>query len=479
MVAATPAKSEYGTTYEHPDIIVSAYFDGGPDILEATCIWNDDTNRWEYLHQLREGLEFERGKDPGEALKIGLKNSDKVLHLLRISEKSDEEIHEILKDPWKVMDSDDRLLSVQDRLLATNYNIFTLPYLLKGYKGGPDERAYHKPSSFEYVEFQGKYYRLKKDMPNLVESSNFERGKDPKEAMNIGMAEKLEEYIGEVNPTALRDSGKVYWLQICAEGGRNDLVEYLLLKGFNPDMNDGAPLKLAASYGKMDVVKTLVKYGAVIDRPSESPVWTALLNDHFDIAEYLLQNGAKFKGSWNHLLDNRALLYPILSKYFLQKKKIQESIDFTRGEDPLDSLQIGKVQERKDAAFNNFLSWFNTAEWSTTKAIENCWDSPYRFFGDEDKERLIFNGMSIAEIKSAVSDEFNRYRDLIEAMFGATYWASEIAMYEDPDSYKLMNGEEKDSFDRQIEDEYGSKNFLDNLLKYFIDIWPVDKKIKS
>jgi ankyrin repeat protein len=138
--------------------------------------------------------------------------------------------------------------------------------------------------------------------------------------MGLGMEEKLKNYMKDANPLAFGDNRRLYWLQICAEGGRNDLVKYLLSRGANPDTNDGAPLKLAVIHGNLDVVKTLIEAGANPNHPEALALFSALVNNNYDIAEFLLESGAKMIQAWQNLLGEEALKYPLLSKYYKNKR---------------------------------------------------------------------------------------------------------------------------------------------------------------
>jgi hypothetical protein len=156
----------------------------------------------------------------------------------------------------------------------------------------------------------------------LNESVNFQRGRDTKTAIGIGMEEKLKNYMSTANPLAFlafRDPRRKYWLQICAQGGRNDLVKYLLSKGVDPNINDGAPLYLAASEGHFEIVKTLIDAGA--DPNLMHPLLSALLNRHYEIAEYLIERGAKYYRSWDTHIDQEALEHPLIRSEWERAKR--------------------------------------------------------------------------------------------------------------------------------------------------------------
>ena len=62
------------------------------------------------------------------------------------------------------------------------------------------------------------------------------------------------------------------------------------------DSEGSTPLHLAAELGYLDIVKLLVQNGANIGAKkylSETPLQTAVINDRYEISEYLLENGAE------------------------------------------------------------------------------------------------------------------------------------------------------------------------------------------
>jgi len=326
------------------------------------------------------------------------------------------------------------------------------------------------------------------------ESVDFQRGQDPKSSIGIGMEQELKKFLKEVRPRS-SDSDRSYWLNLCAEKGRNDLVKYLLSKGFPPDMNNGAPLQLAASHGNMDVVKTLLDAGANPNNKEFIPFVSALLNGNYDIAEYLLQRGAKYSSSWDTFLDQRALEYPLIRaewerakmrrqmnpniiKKLGKNRGVSESIDFHKGGNPLDTLKVGRIEERKNAAYFSFMDWLTTYQFKEADVIEETYDKPYGFIGDEYKEKLIFNGLTVDEISKRNQEEEEKYFKIVEKVFELTFWAAEIAKLE-YEEYKTMSEEDKEELEEKIEDDFGSYYFLTYLVKYFIEQWPGEIKIKN
>jgi len=161
-----------------------------------------------------------------------------------------------------------------------------------------------------------------------------------------------------------------------------------------------------------------------------------------------------------------------------RERGIRESIDFHKGGNPLDTLEVGRIEERKDAAYRSFMDWLSTYSFKEADVIEETYDQPYGFFGDDEKEALIFNGLTVDEVSKKTPEEMERYFKIVEEVFGLTFWAAEIAKLE-YEEYKTMPEEDKEELEQKIEDDFGTYNFLEYLVKYFINKWPGKVKIKD
>jgi ankyrin repeat protein len=103
------------------------------------------------------------------------------------------------------------------------------------------------------------------------------------------------------------------WLHVAASHGKLDIVKWLIDSG--ADVNayggicGGAPLHLAASDGHLDVVQHLLSCGAVLDvsEPERNPLFGAIHNGHVNIAKLLIDSGidtkVKYSGSSMHEMD--------------------------------------------------------------------------------------------------------------------------------------------------------------------------------
>ena len=86
-----------------------------------------------------------------------------------------------------------------------------------------------------------------------------------------GDTEKVREFISKSDSRLIIeavDERKQSPLHLCSQRGHITLVEYLLLKGFNPNARDRTlktPLHLACQYGHEVIADALIKYGALIE----------------------------------------------------------------------------------------------------------------------------------------------------------------------------------------------------------------------
>jgi ankyrin repeat protein len=91
------------------------------------------------------------------------------------------------------------------------------------------------------------------------------------------------------------------WLHIAAKGGNLELVEYLISMGVDVNARGGifggAPINLAAGYGQLQIVRTLLSAGAILDvsEPERNPLFSAIHGGHFDIVQLLMEHGINFR----------------------------------------------------------------------------------------------------------------------------------------------------------------------------------------
>jgi len=81
-------------------------------------------------------------------------------------------------------------------------------------------------------------------------------------------------------------------------GGYDDIVEYLLKKGANPNISNvkkESPLHIAACFGYWEICRLLISYGAWIDAEDEAgdtPLHWGVREEHIEVIELLIMKGA-------------------------------------------------------------------------------------------------------------------------------------------------------------------------------------------
>ncbi len=94
------------------------------------------------------------------------------------------------------------------------------------------------------------------------------------------------------------------WLHVAASFGRLDMVRYLIGLGADTSLNGGIlggnPLNLAASKGHLDVVLALLENGAAMDvsAPERNPLFGAICEGNKDIVEILVRYGIDYQARY-------------------------------------------------------------------------------------------------------------------------------------------------------------------------------------
>jgi hypothetical protein len=162
-------------------------------------------------------------------------------------------------------------------------------------------------------------------------------------------------------------------------------------------------------------------------------------------------------------------------------KKVYEALNFERGEKPYDSLQIGRVEERKYAGYNSFFKWLKSfgdkfAISEISDILENCYFNNGQYEGNNDKEKKIFLGQTYDELSSNRQDSksLELYRNIVEYLaFETVFWTARIAEKTDPE-YKDLEEKDQEEIEMEIDTILDEHYFYSNLVKYFIDKWPGD-----
>ena len=87
-------------------------------------------------------------------------------------------------------------------------------------------------------------------------------------------------------------------LPTSAEFGHLVMVEYLIKKGLDFNINKSLALRLSAEHGHLDVVKCLIEKGANIHAENNYALRMSALYGHLDVVKYLVKKGADIH-EWN------------------------------------------------------------------------------------------------------------------------------------------------------------------------------------
>ena len=199
--------------------------------------------------RIYETLDFEKGKGPG----VGIKSHGiEIQSLTRWSNKHgevtlwDPQTFEYLQWPNKgnrstttnVVLPDGREMRL-DSLIRMNK-----PIIYKGHVFIPNQSGgYESPIK-------------------MNESLDFERDKDPKQSIGIGMMNKIKKWAKEESDAIEDINDKDQLLIFSAEHGKIDFVKYLLDIGADIHAKNDDALRWASSKGHTKVVKLLLDAGA-------------------------------------------------------------------------------------------------------------------------------------------------------------------------------------------------------------------------
>ncbi|HPI81922.1 MAG TPA: ankyrin repeat domain-containing protein [Candidatus Paceibacterota bacterium] len=201
MEALKNATEEFYTTYETPDLFVNAKKEKGSWLLEASCIWNPEKSRWEFLNQLKikESLDFERGKDPKEILGLGIEQQ--IENFLKSVDQSTSNLDHKLKICARYgkvpfveylikQGADPRAQGDIALTMAINRNDTEMvkALLKSGAKWGS---RYISKSRLKKISPEVKHLLAKYEKP-IGESLDFERGKNVMDTLKLGIRSSLQ-----------------------------------------------------------------------------------------------------------------------------------------------------------------------------------------------------------------------------------------------------------------------------------------------
>ncbi|UNL86394.1 ankyrin repeat domain-containing protein [Priestia koreensis] len=141
--------------------------------------------------------------------------------------------------------------------------------------------------------------------------------KEIRSSIKNGNVEKAAELIGSNIELLNMMTPFGTWLHVAASRGKLDVVKKLVELGSNINtlggMYGGGALNEAASEGHIDIVRYLLSYGANMDtnEPERNPLFGAISNGHVNIARLLIESGidTNVKYSGESMKDIDALTF--------------------------------------------------------------------------------------------------------------------------------------------------------------------------
>ncbi len=147
--------------------------------------------------------------------------------------------------------------------------------------------------------------------------SDAEYNRQVREAIRAGDVDRMVAMLTPIKDTLNDDSPFGTWLHIAAKIGDLDAVKRLVEMGADINKPGGTfeagPLKLAVTYGRIDIVTYLLSIGVKFDlsEPFKNPLFGAIYNNHLHIVKALVEHGidAKVKYTGKTMKNMDALAY--------------------------------------------------------------------------------------------------------------------------------------------------------------------------
>ena len=289
-----------------------------------------------FQKEIKESINFQRGKDPKETIGIGLfdifVNRLEAIYPINIrlekrSTKAQETIFCIHgfglygDEPWR------------DEVTA----IFGKEYIEKLWSKSPWHFIQIK---LEYSDLYAKAWEMVYgDVRKVHESINFQRGKDPKDSLDIGIRNTLQKRILGYWVKSEKKSSSIerIWKNIINDLGEEKIEDVLFL-GRELD-----PLPFLPAIPE-EIRKRLEPYVF-----SKEAAKSSIIYDHGTGSKYQLFEtpyGKVLREYSMGFIDNYYVGFETAKTLGLYKYPINESLSFERGKDPKDALKIGSPLAR-------------------------------------------------------------------------------------------------------------------------------------
>jgi hypothetical protein len=290
--------------------------------------------------KLKEGLSFERGKDPLQTMGIGLKALD--IDYIKLGQQTIKDppfIRHFLKSymPKMIKFTDENptmapyVSFVRDRDDDNGKAEYTLYYLWYNFMRDLDNNE-----TFRGIKYEGKYYPFRpdtKDNKIVDESLSFERGKDPIDSLDLGIRNSLRKRIIGCNvpPEKISHALTRIWENIVGNLGEKRREDVFYIGGSHGTPNL-PPMP-------NDIKEKLFPYVF-----SEEAAKSSIISNNGTGSKYQLFEtpyGKVLREYFISLSESYFVGFETAKALGLYKYPINESISFERGKDPKKAMDVG------------------------------------------------------------------------------------------------------------------------------------------
>jgi hypothetical protein len=294
------------------------------DLLNSneTFVYDGELYDFSEYYKMKESYNFERGKDPKSAMDIGMEPRTFHVGSVRYNRGSTTYLDKKLAK---------RVLRGEDTIYQ---NYFVNAPGHDNTKGFYIEELQDSKNPYFYIEYDGEIYPV---IGKINESVSFERGKDPKDSLKIGLKSRAF-------PIESVYSG--------AQWVKGEELKLFLESVLNSNMGGFPEYAQSVRFKKDPNLKTLI-----------SEIW------HI----YELINMGFSGILWNDIFVP------------FYKPDLKENLEFERGQDPKKAMGIGRVRPYPGMSPKEFANWFeeeiltygNPGDWGAMvdNLFNNDWET--------------------------------------------------------------------------------------------------------